>query len=330
VVAGIPFGPHNIPPVAITGLPWPPTGQIPIMYAATPDYLDVMGVRLVAGRPITSMDRRGSELVVLVNETLAKTAWPRESALGKCVRSGFAAGFQPSEDVNPAEATPCREVVGIVRDSRARSLRPEHDEDRLMQYYVPFDQMPDKPMPDLPNAMGAMVRVSGDDDQMSGVVQRAVQSGSDRRVFAHVRPYQDLIDPQLRSWRLGATLFSAFGVLALAIASVGLFGIVSYVVTQRTRELGVRLALGATSGSVGRLVVGDAVRMAGIGIGVGIAAALAAGPLIASMLFQTSAREPVSLAVAAIVLLATAVLAASWPAWRAGHVQPTVALRADG
>jgi predicted permease len=330
VVAGIPFGPHNIPPVAITGIPWPPTGQIPIMYGATPEYLDVMGVKLIAGRSITKNDRRGSALVVLVNETLAKTAWPGESALGKCVRAGFGAGFQPTEDVNPAEATPCREVVGVVRDSRARSLRPERDEDRLMQYYVPFDQMPDKPMPDLPNAMGAMVRVNGDLDRMAGLVQRTIQSSSERRVFAHVRPYQDLIDPQLRSWRLGATLFSSFGVLALAIASVGLFGIVSYVVTQRTRELGVRLALGATAASVSRLVVNDAIRMAGIGIAAGLAGALAAGPLIASMLFQTSAHEPASLAVATIVLLVTTVLAASWPAWRAGRVQPTVALRADG
>jgi putative ABC transport system permease protein len=149
-------------------------------------------------------------------------------------------------------------------------------------------------------------------------------------VYAHARHYQDLIDPQLRSWRLGATLFSAFSVLALGIAAVGLFGVVSYVVTQRTQEIGVRLALGGTSQTIGRLIVGDALRMVSIGVAVGVVCALAAGPIVASMLFQTSPREPASIAVAGLVLIAATLVAAAWPAWRAGRVNPVVALRADG
>lgn len=327
--AGIPFGPHNIPPVSVPGLPWPPVGQLPIMYAATPDYLDIMGVKLVQGRLFDGRDTRGSAPVVLINETMARTVWPNESALGRCVRVGFAT-FPPIDEGNPAERAPCRTVVGVVRDSRARSIRPERNEDRLMQYYVVFDQMPPTPFPNQPQVMGLLVRAHGDLEHTSALVQRTIQSTSQVRLFAHTRPYQDLIDPQLRSWRLGATLFSAFGALALAIAAVGLFGVVSYVVTQRTREMGVRLALGGTAHSVATLIVRDALRMVSMGVAIGVVAALAAGPLVASMLFQTSPRDPASIAVASLVLLTAAVIAAAWPAWRAGRVNPVVALRADG
>jgi hypothetical protein len=299
------------------------------MYGATPEYLDIMGVKLVAGRLITAADKRGTPQVVLVNESLARTAWPGQSPLGRCVRAGFGV-FPPTGEGNPADLAPCREVVGVVRDSRARSLRPESNEDKIMQYYVPFDQIPQTPLPDPWTVMGLVVRTSGDLDRTSALVQRTIHATSAVPVYARARPYQDLIDPQLRSWRLGATLFSAFSALALGIAAVGLFGVVSYVVTQRTREIGVRLALGGTSARVARLIVGDALRRVGIGIAIGIVGALAAGPVVASMLFQTSPREPVSIAVAALVLIAATVGAAAWPAWRAGRVSPIVALRADG
>lgn len=331
VVAGIPFGPHNIPPISVPGAkPLGPNGavQIPIMYGATPDYLKMMDVSLVGGRLLTERDGRGAAQVVLVNESMARTVWPGQSALGKCVRIGFGT-FPMVDGINPADAAPCREVVGVVRDSRARSLRPEHNEDKIMQYYVPFDQLPDSPRPDPSQVMGLIVRTTGDIDRTSALVQRTIHATSAIRVYARVRPYQDLIDPQLRSWRLGATLFSAFSALALGIAAVGLFGVVSYLVTQRTQEIGVRLALGGTSQRVARLIVGDALRLASVGVAIGVAGALAAGPLVASMLFQTSPREPLSIAIAGVVLLTATVVAAAWPAWRAGRVNPVVALRAE-
>jgi putative ABC transport system permease protein len=331
VAAGIPFGPHYIPPVSIPGIPWPPGAgvQIPIMYGATRDYLDMMDVRLVTGRLLTNHDGRGAPLVVLVNESLARTAWPNVSPLGKCLRAGFGT-FPPTGDVNPAESAPCRAVVGVVRDSRARSLRPEGNEDRLMQYYVPFDQLAESPRPDAAQVMDLIVRVRGDIDAAAMAVQRTIQSTSALPLYARVRAYQDLIDPQLRSWRLGARLFSALGILALALAVVGVFGVVSYAVAQRRREIGVRLALGETRAGVGRLVVGDAVRMVSVGLAIGTLAALAAGPFVASLLFQTSPREPASIVAAVAVLLAATVLASGWPALRAGHVNPVEALRADG
>jgi predicted permease len=328
VAAGIPFGPHNIPPMSIPNLPWPPVNvQIPIMYAATPDYLDLMRVRLLTGRLFSARDTRGSPQVVLVNESLARSAWPGGSALGKCVRvGGMPTG---GGDENPAASQPCREVVGVVRDSRARSLLPERNEDRLMQYYVPFEQIPDPPFPNIPRVMGLVVRVAGDPLEMVGQVQRAIQSSSARRVFALIRPYQDLIDPQLRSWQLGATLFSAFSTIALGIATIGLFGVISYVATQRTQEIGIRRALGGNGWMVARLVVVDALRRTIVGVTLGVVATLLAGPVIAAMLFQTSPRDPASVAAAGAVLVAATLVAASWPALRATRVNPMVALRAE-
>lgn len=329
VVQGVPFGPHHIPPLAVPGMSDPPNvgGQIPIMYAATPEYLDIMGVTPVRGRVLTEADGAAAPLVILVNETMARRVWPGRSALGQCVRVGF--GAFPT-DGNPAASAPCRTVVGVVRDSRARSLRPEGGEDALMQYYVPFGQVPPAPRPDQPGIMGLMVQARGDVDRAAARAQRTIHATSLLPVYANARRYQDLIDPQLRPWRLGATLFTAFGALALGIAAAGVFGVVSYAAAQRTREMGIRLALGATRRGVARLVVADALRVSAVGAAIGLAGALLAGPLVEPMLFGTSPRDPGCLAVAVLALLVATLAAAAWPAWRAGRVPPVAALRADG
>jgi predicted permease len=156
VVQGMPFSSHHIPPINIPGydLPPPNVRQLPIMYGATPEYLAMMGVIAREGRLLTDGDGRGTPPVVLVNETMARTVWPGESAIGKCVRAGHT--FPPGEDPMAAAASlPCREVVGVVRDSRARSLRTDGDEAALMQYYVPFAQLPPTPAPD-PSAVHAI------------------------------------------------------------------------------------------------------------------------------------------------------------------------------
>lgn len=333
VVDAIPFGPHHIPPISIPGLSdMPGAGvQIPFMYGATPAYLKMMGVTARQGRLFNDGDGRGTQLVVLVNETMARGVWPGESAIGKCVRAGFpAVGFDPDLDLgNPADGLPCREVIGVVRDSRARSIRPDGIEGTLMQYYVPFEQVPPSPMPDFSDVSGILVQVAGNADRAAPFIQRAIQSTSTVPVFARVQAYQDLLDPQLRSWRLGATLFSVFSALALGIAAVGLFGVVSYLITQRTQEIGVRLALGASRSAMWRMVVRDALRLVALGIVVGGGAAMAAGPAVRGMLFQTSPWEPANLATAIAVLLLVTVAAAMWPAWRAGRVDPLVALRTD-
>ena len=332
VVQGMPFSSHHIPPISVPGVDVFSfgSGQPPIMYGATPEYLDMMGVTLVAGRLLTDRDTRASAPVVLVNESMARNLWPGESAIGRCVRAGHPPG-EPDPDgfMDLAASLPCREVVGVVRDSRARSLRAVRDEARLMQYYVPFEQLPSPPFPDVADVHALLVQTVGDAREHIATVQRAIQGASSRPVYARVQPYQDLIDPQLRSWRLGAAVFSALGLLALGIAAVGLYGVISYLVGQRLREIGVRLALGGPRASVGGLVVRDAVRMAGIGVAVGIAIALIAAPLVEAMLYETSARDPVIAGAAAGAMLVIAVVAAAVPAWRATLVSPMSALRVE-
>ena len=329
VIQSSPFGSHNIPPISIAGQSEPPMmgQQLPIMYGATPEYLRLMGVKLRRGRTFTDRDVSGAPLVVLVNESMAKHAWPGASAIGQCIRVGFDPTVEPSP-LAPA-SLPCREVVGIVADSRARSLRADGNEGRLMQYYIPFGQLPEGYVAGLPDVSGILVQTADDPQRLIGAVQRLVQGTATSPVFARVRPYQTLLDPQLRPWRLGATLFSAFGMLALVIASVGLFGVVSYLVTQRTREIGVRLALGGTRAGIGRLVILDSLRVVLAGIGAGLLIVVVAAPLAQTMLFQTSARDATVLTVAGLSLIVVSLGAAVVPAWRAARLNPLIALRAE-
>ena len=331
VVQGMPFSSHNIPPIHVPGyaMPSPAAQQLPIMYAATPAYLDMMGVKLREGRLFTRGDTAGTPLVVLVNETMARTMWPGRSAIGGCVQAGHGSDPTLGDPMAAVALLPCRTVVGVVRDSRARSLRTEGNEARLMQYYVPLGQSPSAPFPNVREYHGILVRTAGEPERWVAPIRRLIQGTSSRPVYARVSPYQTLIDPQLRSWRLGATLFSAFGLLALAIAAVGLFAVVSYLVTQRTREIGVRLALGGSARGIAGLVVRDAIRMTAVGGLIGIGIAVLAAPLVQSMLFETSTREPMVLIAAVVVLSVVTVSAAAIPAWRAGRVSPMVVMRAD-
>jgi putative ABC transport system permease protein len=188
--------------------------------------------------------------------------------------------------------------------------------------YLPFAQ-------DSATPGSLFVRTAGDPRSLLGRVRREVQGLRGDLPYAQVQLMEELIAPQLRPWRLGASMFLIFGLLALAISAVGLYGVVAYLAAQRTREIGVRMALGARAKDVVRLVVRDGLRDAAIGLVVGVAATLAAGRFVASLLFGVRASDPASLVLAGAVLLVVAALAALVPAWRAAHVDPTVALRAE-
>ena len=330
VVQAMPFGNFNVPPISVPGRPEPPSvgGQLPYMYAATSTYLRLMGVRLREGRLFTEGDGRGSPLVVLVNETMARSLWPGQSAVGKCIRLGFDPAAAEPSPLAP-ETLPCRQVVGVVRDSRVRSIRATDNEGRLMQYYVPFGQQPAPMMAGASQVNALLIGTTGDPSHMIASVQRFLQATASTPLYARVSPYEDLLDPQIRPWRLGASLFSALGALALAIAAVGLFAVVSYLVTQRLREIGIRLALGGTGASVARLVVGGATRLVAIGAGLGAIAAFALAPLMQSMLFETSAYDAGVIAGVAAVLAVVAIAASVTPAWRASRVSPISTLQAE-
>jgi predicted permease len=318
-----PFVHHHVMPVAVPGHPEFPDGrqQLPFLNGIAPNYFRVLGMTMRAGRNFTPLDRAGSPLVVIINQAMAEGIWPGESPLGRCVQVGSAA-------IAAVEA-PCREIVGVVNNARPRSIRAESGQ-ALMQYYLPYDQVP-APGPFLanpPRIWNLLIRTA-DADAMAGTVQRALQSFSPLVQLADVQPLQDVLDRQMRPWLLGASMFSLFGVLALVLAAVGLYGVRAYSVTQRTQEIGVRMALGAGTPAVMRMILIEGLRVTALGIGIGAVAALAVGRRLEPLLFETPAVDPAVLAVITVLLMLVAGAASAVPAWRAARVDPNVALRAE-
>src|SRR6185436_14598725 len=203
-IGAIPFSGFNVPPISVPGLAGPPkvNGQLPFLQAATPEFFDILGIRVVEGRKLTDADDRGAP-VVLVNETMARTVWPGQSAIGKCIRIGFDPDFDPETAVGPptpSAAVPCREIVGVARDMRQRSLLPSGSEDRLMQYFVPYSQVPVPPFISNPDrgAWGLLLRVETHLPSVAPAIRRAVTAGRADAPFVRVRPYEQLLDRQMR------------------------------------------------------------------------------------------------------------------------------------
>jgi predicted permease len=308
LAVGTPFGYAFGVPITVAGWDSLPklAGGGPYVSAVTSDYFATVGTRLLRGRSFTSTEGAGTEPVALVNETMASTLWPGRDAIGQCIRIG-------------ADSAPCAQVVGIVENARRYELR----EPPSMQYYIPLGQE---------RGFGGTVllaRPLGTPAEAAPAVKAAIESGDALIERADAFPMQERIDPLLRSWRLGATLFSLGGGLALAVAVLGLYSVMSYSVAQRHHELGVRMALGATSERIVRMVMQRGLLMAGAGVAAGIVVAIFAGRLVEDMLFETTSRDPVVLGTAVVVLLAAAALASLLPALRARRVDPIRALRSD-
>jgi len=172
-----------------------------------------------------------------------------------------------------------------------------------------------------------VVRTRGRPEDMVASVRNAMQGTAANLPFARVTPLADLVAPSIRPWRLGTTMFGVFAGLALVLAAVGLYGVLSYTVAQRSHEIGIRMAMGARHGNVLRLMVGQGVRIAALGAGIGALAALAGGRVLSSLLYGVSPRDPLVLLGAAVIPLVVAALASYLPARRAAKVDPVVALR---
>jgi predicted permease len=269
------------------------------------DFFETTGMRIVQGRAITGADRTGTPVIV-VNEALARAAWPDRSPVGDCVYTSFA------KDV-------CIEVVGVVANARTFSLREAQPK---LWYYRPL-------APDDVDSRVLLVRATPGTPGIDAAIQRTLRDIDPTLPYMDVRVLGDVLDPQMRPWRLGATLFTTFGVLAMLLALLGLYAAVAYAVTQRTREIGVRIAVGATAGSVVRLVLCDGARIALTGIVMGLALAFIGGPFIADLLFDVSPRDPAVLASVGVGVLLAAMLASLLPARRAARVDPVAALRVE-
>jgi hypothetical protein len=285
-------------------LPEGPNGG-PYLNAVSGDYFATLGMRIVEGRPITDRDVAADARVAVLTEPMAHAYWPGESALGRCIHVG--------------SDSACTIVVGVAEPARERITS---DKSRFFVYTPASSTWAD----------GGVILVRTRGEVTPAVVrslQRTAQSVSPDLPYVDVRPMTDLLARQIRPWRLGARLFSAFGVLAAVIAALGLYSAIAYLVTRRQHEFGVRRALGAQVSDVARLVLGQGVRATALGIILGLAAAFEASRFVADLLFETSARNPAVYAAVAAAMLLVAVAATLIPAWRAARVDPVSALRAD-
>ena len=273
---------------------------------ATPDFFATMGTRIVRGRPFGSEDRAGTPRVAVVSESMARVLWPGRDALGQCMRVG-------------ADTMPCTTVIGIAEDAIQRNLI----DDKRFHYYLPLEQFRQN------EGFALLVRMKGDAASQGETLRRALQKLMPGQAYVTVRPFRELVDGQRRSWLFGATMFVAFGVLALLVAAVGLYGVIAYNVAQRMHELGVRIALGARPANLIRLVVSQGLRFALAGIAVGTALALLLAKWVQPLLFQQSAKDPMVLALVAALLLFVALVASSIPARKATRADPNAALRAE-
>jgi predicted permease len=290
----------------LDSLPRVKTGG-PYITAVTPGFFRTMGTAIRRGRAFTQADGAGAQRVAIVNETMARLYWPGENPLGKCLKIG-----------DPPVT--CSEVVGVAENARQFEITDE----LAVQYYVPLAQA--SSLLEAPLFM-LFVRTRGQAAAMVGTVQRTVQASAPNLPYPSIDPLPQLFAWKMRPWRLGSLLLSLFGGLGLLLAAIGLYGVLSYVVSQRTQELGIRIALGAARRDLVGLVVRQGVRVTLIGIGLGTIGALLGGRAIASLLYGVSPHDPGVLTIVALLLVGIAVLASYLPARRATQVDPMVALR---
>jgi predicted permease len=273
------------------------------------DYFRAMGTRVLRGRVWDPRAPGADREAVVVSARLARLLWPGgEDAVGRCAI------------VEEAADAPCRAVIGVVEDVRRRDPR----EPGVPGFYVATAGSAGAG-----EVAGIVLRTRGDAAREVLALQRALQPVAPGAAYVRVHALSDLVAPELRPWRLGATLFAAFGALGLLVAAVGLYSALAYDVAQRHHDIGVRLALGARSGDVLRLVVRRGVGIAVAGVALGIALALAAGGSVAGLLFGVSPRDPLTLGGVALALVSVAVAASVVPGWRASRVEPTRALRGE-
>lgn len=265
------------------------------------DYFRTMGIPIVRGRAIEARDLApGAPHVVVVNERFVERFWPGQDPIGRRV------------DQSGGPAT----VVGVAKNGKHRNLT----EDQVTFVYHPYRHGP-------PRDFTIHVRASGDPKALTASLRRAVAAVSADLPFLDVRTMAEHMQAAVFAQKLGAYMLTGFGVLALLLSAIGIYGVMSYAVSRRTREIGVRVALGAARRDVVGMVVGRAMRLAGFGLLVGGAAALGAGQLLQSQLFGISPRDPATFAAIALLLGGVAFLASWMPARRAAAVDPLVALR---
>lgn len=278
-------------------------GVLTLTVPVTPGYFDTMRIPLLKGRLINSFDRAGLKPVAVVSEAMAHEMWPGQDAIGKRFHS-------------PTGGGRTWEVVGVTKNTTVFQV----GEKPQPITYFSFDQ-------DYQAAAVLHIRTYGDPERILPAAMAAVQSLNRDLALLNPLTMRTVVAQALWPPHIAAALFGLFGLLSLALAVIGVYGVMAYLVLQRTTEIGVRMALGARSGDVLRMVLGQSLRLALAGVVVGVCLALALTRLVANLLFDVSPDDPLTYTAVATVLAATALLAAGIPAWRASRIDPVLALR---
>jgi putative ABC transport system permease protein len=272
-------------------------------YSITPGYLHAMRIPLLRGREFDERDVAKSPWVALVNESMARHFWPGEDALGKRFRMGDTKG-------------PWRTVVGVVGDVLHKGLDAPH----TMQVYLPNTQFAD-------SLVVLAVRTSKDPASLASAVRSEITALDPQAPVSAVATMDEVVSASVANERFGALLFLLFGAIALLLTAVGIYGVISYGVAQRTHEIGIRLALGAGRSEVLGLIIGEAMKPAMYGAALGLGAAFGLTRLLSRLLFHVRPTDPQVFVAVFLLLVGVALLACYIPARRATRVDPMVALR---
>jgi predicted permease len=286
-----------------------------MFYLVEAGFQQAMGLTLERGRFVTPQDNENAPVVIDIDDVFARTYFPHQNPIGQHVNLGI---FNTQA-----------EVIGVVGHVKQFGLDADPKVAIEAQFFYPFMQLPQKLMPLVADAVAVVLRTQGDPTAVMGAVRQAVAETDPREVIYSVATMDEVVAHSFAARRLSMILLGVFASLALALACVGIYGVTSYLVGQRTHEIGVRLALGAQRQQIFELIVGEGAKMAVAGASVGIVAALGLTRVMANQLFGVSAHDPLTLAVVALLLVIVAVAACYVPARRAMRVDPMLALRCE-
>jgi len=310
---GLPFGTANFPNFLIEGRPETENKPSGIRYTVSPDYFQTLGIALIEGRLFTAQDTFDTPPVVIIDEVLAQKYFPDEGPVGQRLKLSM--------------DSPGLEIVGIVRHVEPDSLDGQGP--GPAQFYLNFNQIAVERLPGYVRRINLLTRTEVEPSSLASAVRGQIAAlNKDQAVF-NVRTMEQIVGQSVAPRRFSMMLLTVFAVVALALASLGIYGLMSYAVVQRTREIGVRMALGAQARDVLKLVIGQGMKLGFAGVALGLIASVALTRTIKNLLFGVSATDPATFAAIALLLALVALLACWIPARRATKVDPMAALRSE-